>query len=442
VGTLVVLTSRTLATAGVAFFVVRLLRDFELERAEQLKLAVEERLRAQTEALEAQRKARSEVERWTRQLEDLVDSIASAMSKGTPLEELLTESLEKVLELTRFDAGDILLVQEGEPELQLASEIGLPELTQECRLVLRPGADQLRAVHAASEAASVRSLCDDAELADGSCARAGFQCLARVPVVCRGNLLGVMNLLGRCEPQPQPNELRVLSAIGQQIGVAIERARLYEKVQSVAAMEERERLSRELHDGLAQVLGYLYLKSHSVGQLLSSGELAAAQAELNEIRDVARETQRDVREAILGLRTTITPETGIVPTLTEYVRRFTRQSGIHTNLVASAGSMMEFEPIVEIQLLRIVQEALTNTRKHSGATGAWIRFESDGNLAMISIEDNGRGFDPQHIRRDDHYGLATMRERAQSVGGDVRIRSEPGQGTQVKVWLPPRGLRQ
>ena len=100
--------------------------------------------------------------------------------------------------------------------------------------------------------------------------------------------------------------------------------------------------------------------------------------------------------------------------------------------------MMEFAPVAEIQLLRIIQEALTNIRKHSQASRAWVRFEADAEGAVITVEDDGRGFDPSRMGQDgqEHFGLQTMRERAESVGGDLQISTQPGQGTRLTVQLP------
>ncbi|MDF1515848.1 MAG: histidine kinase, partial [Anaerolineae bacterium] len=392
--TLIIQTSRMISTVIIAIMMVRILRALEQERSQQLALAVEERFKAQQETLNAQRRAHAEVEQWTRQLEDLVNSIASAMSKVTRLEDILSISLNKVLELTRFDAGDILLLEDDLTEVRLITQSGLSEEVQTCRSHFAPvaqspgenlasekskivwnltqepgerfrlGTKLLQEIHASGETVLAWNLLEDIDLAGSPCLQAGFCCLVNVLISCRGELLGVMNLLGRSDNHPREHEMRVLSAIGQQIGVAIENARLTEQAQSVAAIEERERLGRELHDGLAQVLGYLYLKSHSIAQMLKNDQVEAAQVELAEMEEVARETQREVREAILGLRTTITPERGILTTLTEYTRRFSQQSGITTRIFTSEDAVVDFEPFVEIQLLRIVQEALTNTRKH------------------------------------------------------------------------------
>ena len=438
---LAISVSRMLSNVAIVYFVVRVLRGFEIERNKQLATAVEQRLLAQQETLATQRQAHSEVEQWVRQLEDLVDSIASAMSTVTSVDEILSGSLRKVLELTSFVAGDILIVQAGDPELQLVVQIGLTDLTDACKIALRPDTQRLRDIQATGKTAIVWNLLELPNFDELPLYKAGFRCLVNILVICRGNLLGIMNLLGENEKMPQNHELKVLSAIGQQIGAAIENSRLYEQAQSMAALAERERLGWELHDGLAQVLGYLYLKSYSVNELLRAGQLPAAQAGLNEMQEIARETQRDVREAILGLRTTITPETGIIPTLKEYVRRFSQESGIDTKLLTGNDTHMDFEPGVEIQLLRIVQEALTNIRKHSQAVHAFVRFDCDGEMVQINIEDDGHGFDPERINGIGHFGLHTMRERAQSVGGDLQLFSDIGHGTRVVVRLPCKQWR-
>ena len=438
---LAISASRTLASIATAFFVVRIVRALEIERNRQLNVALEQRLQAQQEALAAQRQVQSEVERWASQLEDLVDSIASAMSSATVLEEILDVSLSQVLKLTGFDAGDILLVQAGEPELRLIRQVGLSVEAQECRVRLWLNTKAARDIQASRETVVVCSLLEDPSVAGSPCLEAGFRWLVSVLLTCRGKRLGIMSLLGKSETTPQTNELRMLAAIGQQIGVAIENSRLYEQAQSVAALEERERLGRELHDGLAQVLGYLHLKSHSAAGLLSSGQLAAAQGELGEMHEVAQEAVRNVRGSILGLRTAVAPGTGIIPTLAEYVRRFGQQSGISTEVVIGDDVTMEFGPAAEIQLLRIVQEALTNARRHSRATRAWVKLEADGDVAVISIEDDGQGFGPESIDQDGHYGLHTMRERAEGVGGDLQILTEIGRGTSVIVRLPLRPRR-
>jgi signal transduction histidine kinase len=432
--------SRTLGSVAIAFFVARYLRALEIERNRQFDLAVEEQLLARQDTLAAQQRMYTEMQRWARQFEHVVDSIASASSRAAQLDDILDMALDQVLELTEYDVGKILLMRPEQSTPELISRRGPALGAPDCTTCLELGMETLKAIQPSRESVLVWNLLEDQHFTCRPCLEAGFRSLVSVLLTCGGNLLGTMNLLSKSETLPQAPTLRMLSVIGRQIGLAVEHARLYEQGRNIATLEERVRLGRELHDGLAQVLGYLHLKIHSAADLLSSDDVAASRADLSEMHEVTQQALRDVRGSILGLRTTISPD-GIIPALSEYVRRFSQQSGIETQLVTGNAAEIEFGPTAEIQLLRIVQEALANTRKHAWASRAWVRFEANGELATITIEDDGRGFDPERAGQEGHYGVHTMRERAESVGGELQITTGAGQGTKVLVRLPYRRQR-
>jgi len=210
---------------------------------------------------------------------------------------------------------------------------------------------------------------------------------------------------------------------------------LHAQLEDMAVLEERDRIARELHDSLAQALGYLSLRASVLGGHLEVGRLDQAAAELEHIQQVADDAYADVREAILGLRTKAT-RADLVPTLEEYLSRFSLQTGIKAELDVSRSATFRFSPTVEIQLIRVIQEALSNVRKHAGAERARVRLRREGGRALVSVEDDGRGFDPTAAPASGHFGLATMRERTQIVGGELSVESAPGQGTRVVVSLP------
>ena len=210
---------------------------------------------------------------------------------------------------------------------------------------------------------------------------------------------------------------------------------LHVRLKDVAVLEERDRIARELHDSLAQALGYLGLRASVLQDLLESGQVAQAADEVRTIAEVIDDAYADVREAILGLRTKTT-RLGLVPALREYLRKYGLQTGIHSELQVEADSGVEFVPSVETQLIRVVQEALANVRKHARAERVVVRLWREAEHTCISVEDDGCGFDLGQAAATGHYGLATMRERVEDVDGSLQIRSAPGGGTLVMVCFP------
>jgi len=328
---------RTITTLAITYFVVRILEVFEIEQNRQLEAATQQHLEAQQETLEAQLQAREEIEQWSKRLEDTVNTIATAISQPHELKEMLDIALRKALELTGLEAGTVYLVDDRAEELTLVAHHGLSQ-----RVV--QGVDGMKfdegltgRAARSGELIVVENVSEDPRLTRMVIKEEGFQFQASVPLKSKDRVLGVITMGSKGRRPFSHQEVTILTAISQQIGMAIENARLYEQLQSVAALEERDRIGRELHDGLAQVLGYLHLKSKAIEDLLFSGRVAEAQAQLHDLQEVAREAYEDVRESILGLRTTITPSAGFIPALTEYLHRFSRQSGVSARLVMGDG---------------------------------------------------------------------------------------------------------
>lgn len=234
-------------------------------------------------------------------------------------------------------------------------------------------------------------------------------------------------------------EILLLGGLANQAAIAIQNARAYDRAGSSAVAVERERLAREMHDTLAQVLGFVNAKSQALDVLLDHGEIAAAREQVAQLTALSQELYADVREVILGLRSALSPEKNLIPTLSNYVQGYTHQSGIDARLeVEERASELTFAPAVELQLIRIVQESLTNIRKHAHAQHAVVRLGILDGHAEMRIEDDGSGFDPAHVARGDwpQFGLQSMRERAESVGGAFVVVSQPNRGTQIVVQIP------
>lgn len=260
-----------------------------------------------------------------------------------------------------------------------------------------------------------------------------------VPLQRGERFLGCVEVIALQPRRFLKQDAQLLMRLAHHVVVSIENAQLYRQLRFLATLEERDRLAREMHDQLAQALGYMNIKTSMTGDLLSGGQIALAQESLLELKKVAKLVYIDVREAIFNLRSTVSSRVGLLPALQEYLAEYRAHYGVDTHLVIENEDMDEFSPEVASQLLRIIQEALTNVRKYSGASDAWVRYDQSGNQVCIHIEDNGQGFDLGQVIAGDgqqHFGLQIMKERAESIGGRLVLDSKPGQGTRVIVKVP------
>jgi signal transduction histidine kinase len=261
-----------------------------------------------------------------------------------------------------------------------------------------------------------------------------------VPVVSHDLVLGNLYLSEKQDAKTfDPADEETLARFATLAALAIENARLHRRVKALAVTEERERIAREMHDSLAQVLGYVNTKAQAAEVLIEHGEMERASAQLGQLASAARAAYADVREGILGLRTSLGEDRGFVATLRDYLESWQGQSGVAVELVfAPAPFEPELTPTGEVQLLRIIQEALANVRKHAGAKRARVSMSRDRDGLQVIIADDGAGFAADAMRRTEtpRFGLATMRERAEAVGGSLEIVSKPGEGAEVIVRLP------
>lgn len=255
---------------------------------------------------------------------------------------------------------------------------------------------------------------------------------AAAPLIAGGELLGALVLAAERAHFFQPHHAPFFSTIAHQAALAINNARLQARVQQLATLEERFRLSREMHDGLAQTLSSLGWQTDHLRTLLSRGELAAMEPVLATTRQLIHEAYLDVREAIDGLRD---PPGSLRPTLETYLAEFETRTGIRATL-ETEGAPVPLRPETELQLLRIVQEALSNVRKHAAAGQVWVRLRYQRQKLALTIADDGRGFDPALPPGRGHVGLATMRERAESQGGELTLVTGPNQGTRLTITVP------
>jgi two-component system nitrate/nitrite sensor histidine kinase NarX len=229
----------------------------------------------------------------------------------------------------------------------------------------------------------------------------------------------------------------LLGALADMAAIAVGTARLREAEQQYTIVAERDRIARELHDSIAQVLGVIHLRLRSLEPEVQDVPGNGVATEIGDLAAIADEAYKDVREAILGLRESVTSADGLEGALGEYLRKYSRQTGIMATLHCNGSARRALTPRSEIQLLRVVQEALTNVRKHAGARHATVNLNAVDGVVVLEVMDDGHGFDPGRLEEalDHGFGLASMRERVEQIGGTLAVHTAPGQGTRVEVRL-------
>jgi len=258
-----------------------------------------------------------------------------------------------------------------------------------------------------------------------------------VPLWSQREIVGSMGLVTHVGQQLTEYELEVLKIMGNVIGMAVKSVQHYEHARYIAMVDERDRLARELHDTLAQSLGCIIQQVNITEELLSRNQIEKAKSSLLEVGQISKATYTDVREAIFSLRAAPSIESGFLSTLREYLTVYETQYSVITELTIDSEEALRLSPETSIQVLRIIQEALSNSRKHSQAKYASVRFQQVGDTIVITVADDGCGFNPAEVANKGplHLGLQIMHERAESVGGKLTIDSSPGHGTRVTILL-------
>ncbi|MGQ9753937.1 MAG: sensor histidine kinase [Thermaceae bacterium] len=230
-----------------------------------------------------------------------------------------------------------------------------------------------------------------------------------------------------------------LSFLASQMALAVRNAQAYLRAEELAINEERSRIAREIHDGLAQSLAFMALKLDLVERLLEKnrqgGSLEEVQRVLTEVKETLRAQIREVRRSIFALRPIDLERYGFLESIRRYAQAFAEQAGFRVHL--SLADSVNLSQASELVLFRVLQEALTNAAKHARPSRVEVVLESLGERgARLLVRDNGRGFYKPKAEGLGGFGLAQMRERVEARGGRFWVRSEPGQGTEVGAELP------
>jgi signal transduction histidine kinase len=218
--------------------------------------------------------------------------------------------------------------------------------------------------------------------------------------------------------------------VGEQAALAIDNARLFRRLRTVGADQERTRIARDLHDRVGQSLAYL---AFELERLVGKTDASAVRAELQGLRDDVRQAVSEVRETLYDLRTEVSEEVGLAVVLDDFVQRVQSRSGLAAKLRLDGDERLPLTH--ERELLRIAQEAVTNVERHAKATAVIVSLSLNPGEAVLEVSDDGCGFVKGNAGRLDSYGLVGMRERADAIGAALEIDTAPGRGTTILCRL-------
>ena len=369
----------------------------------------------------------------------ILNAVAAALNSSTDVRQALEQTLALVADLLGLHTGWVWLLDQETHHFYSAAVREMPPYLQEpVRMAGRRRCwciDEFRSGELAPRNIDVMECSRLRPALHGKAAplTAGLRYHASIPLYFQDKPLGIMNLTGPSWRELTDDELRLLGTIADQVGIAIERARLAENATRLARAEERARIAREIHDTLAQGLTAIALHIEGAMNRLESRP-DQARERLERALAMARENLEEARRSVLDLRTT-TPLAGkpLSEALAALARSFTSDTGIRVEVDVDPRVQLPLR--VEAELYRIAQEALNNVRKHAHARGVEVALRRGRSTVRLSIRDDGVGFDPRR-RRPDSHGIIGMRERARLIGGRIVIRSRRGVGTHVQALVP------
>ena len=378
-------------------------------------------------------KSRS-VEMKNRELAALYD-VAAFLNSSTATEPLCGIVLDKLSALIGARDGVVRLVDDKGEQMQIVASRGVSKtfLAEErciavgnclCGEVARDG------IAVSSDFSSISQ-----PMLMHACKQDGFQAVVAVPIRSKQRVMGMLNLFFDTPRILPPSEIRLLESVGQHLGIAIENQRLVAREKEMAVSEERNLLAQELHDSIAQSLAFLNIQVQLLRNDLQQGQTTTALQGLEQIREGVQECYDDVRELLVHFRTRV-GNADLETAVRSALEKFEGQTGIGT-VFSHRGTVPDLPPEHVLQAMHIVQESLSNVRKHAKASRVDVELVCDGECALY-INDNGIGFDSAHDAGDTHVGLSIMRERAHRIGAELVLESEPGQGTRVRLVLPHR----
>ena len=360
-------------------------------------------------------------------------AVTNLVTRAVSLEELASGFTRSVARIARADGVALRWSDETNRSYLMLASHGLPQAMVEAEHCVQAGDCHCGSPQAAP-GARVIAIRDMRPARMKHCAHAGFETVVSVPIRLHDRLMGEVDLFFHARIDISDAERTLLEALTMQLAGAMENLRLNSLGLEAAVSQERTFLARELHDSIAQSLAFLKIQVQLMRDAIAQGEPQQVQHVLEEIDAGVRESYGDVRELLMHFRTRTNAE-DIEPALRTTLRKFEHQSGVGTHLQMH-GEGLPLAPDTQIQVLHIVQEALSNVRKHAQAQRVWLDVYKQPQW-RLEVRDDGIGFSSAAGRDETHVGLRIMSERAERLGAQLEVHSTPGRGSSVVLTLAP-----
>jgi signal transduction histidine kinase len=373
--------------------------------------------------------------------------VSSALVSEVKLDRLFSLIVEVVKRETKADRVSLMLLDEVSQELAIVASVGLPqEIAESARVALGQGIS-------GSVAQTGEPLLIDGPVGHAQEEGRTVTSALCVPLKVKGKVIGVLNsskIAG--EGTFSKSHLEMMTILAGQAAIAIDNARLFEEVEAKQASlerlleelmraqeEERERISTEIHDSVAQLMVSASYHTQSASALLAQSKFDQARDEAERATKIISTCVKELRGIVTELYPPALSELGLLGALQENVQYFQRETGV-TCRFSSTTLPPRMSLVQDIVIYRVVQEALNNVRKHAQATEVEVSIKTSESEITAEIRDNGRGFDIAEMKgvrpKSGRVGLLTMRSRAQMLGGNLKIEVRPGSGTGVILTIP------
>lgn len=365
----------------------------------------------------------------------LLNGIASTLTSSLELDEILNKTLGLVMNYMRVEAGEIFLLEEDDKSLRMVLHRGQAAEAFWTRNVFKVGDGYIGVVAETRKPVVSTDLANDVRFLREAVVKAGFHQIACIPLLSGENLMGVMSVATLGTEPIDDRNVEMMAAVGNWAGLAIENARLHANARRLAILEERERIGMDLHDGIIQSIYGVGLSLESAFHSVDS-DPGDARKRVQHAIDGLNQAIRDLRSYILDLKPRQLGNDGLMSGIKRLSAEYRANTFADVHITETESDLKDLPQGHVLTLFHICQEALANSAKHARAKKVDIAVWATDERVLMEINDDGRGFDMESMSANIGHGLANMRTRARSIGGDVDISSAPNEGTTILAWVP------